>query len=79
MATLPLGGARLADRFCLSECAFLNRTADPEDPNRLHGDTGAPSTLSLYRVTPWAPEFGARQKIGSEGSRLAESERGVWF
>ena len=25
------------------------------------------------------PEFGARQKMGSEGSRLAESERGVWF
>ena len=29
-------------RFCSGKCAFLNRTADPEDPDRLHGDTGKP-------------------------------------
>ena len=29
-------------------------------------------------VGNWAPEFGG-QKMGSGGSRLAESERGVWF
>ena len=33
------------------------------------------------RVEAWAPEFGGRTFWGSEGSRLAESERGVhvWF